>query len=87
MQEHTYNHWESETHEGFIWLHLYITHNIKIKTSFHGAKHVSKCAMQSLASHQPSESHLVANSELKSPPNDALVAGVVTMNAASVPNR
>ena len=37
-------------------------------------------------SHQPSESHLVANSELKSPPNDALVAGVVTMNAASVPN-
>ena len=38
--------------------------------------------MQSWASHQPSESHLVANSELKSPPNDALVAGVVTMNAA-----
>ena len=50
-------------------------------------KHVSKCAMQSWASHQPSETHLVANSELKSPPNDALVAGVVTMKAASVPNR
>ena len=52
---------------------VYLTpliYNIKIKTSFHGAKHVSKFAKQSWASHQPSESHLVANSELKSPPND-----------------
>ena len=86
MQEHTYNHIESLKPMTGLFDSTY-THDIKIITSFHGAKHVSKCAMQSWTSHQPSESHLVANSELKSPPNDALVAGVVTMNAESVPNR
>ena len=55
--------------------------------SFQGTNHGIKCAMQSWASHQPSETQLVANSELQSSPNDTLVAGVATMNAASVPDR
>ena len=63
MQEHTYNHIGSLKPMPGLFDSTY-AYNIKIITSSHGAKHVSKCAMQSWASHQPNESHLVINSEL-----------------------